>query len=95
MVKTFIKGMNLKFYARDDEDRMNWSRWYFSAINTDRSLKEIDSYMVQYIRYLVSGKQLGYKKHSEVSYEYIKKLGFKPLVNEYWKYRKGGNKDEV
>ena len=90
MVKTFVKGMNEKFYSRDEEDRMNWSRWYFSSINTDRSLKIVDDYMIQYIRYLVSGKHLGYKKHSEVTYDLIKELGYVPLVRMYWKYKKGG-----
>lgn len=94
MVRTFVKGMNQKLYSRDDEDRMNWSRWYFSSVNTDESLKEIDRYLVQYIRYLISGKQLGYRKHSLVSYEEVKKTGFKPLVAEYWNYRKRGTNNE-
>jgi hypothetical protein len=88
MVRTFIKGMNAKLYSGDDEDRLNWSRWYFANINTTKSLEKIDAYMVQYIRFLISGKHLGYKKNSEVSYEYIKKLGYKSLVNNYWKYKK-------
>jgi hypothetical protein len=93
MVRTFIKGMNAKLYSGDAEDKLNWSRWYFASINTVSSLERIDAYLVQYIRYLVSGKQLGYKKHSEVSYEYVKKLGYVSLVNRYWKYKKKGAKD--
>lgn len=93
MVRTFIKGMNAKLYSGDDEDRLNWSRWYFNSINTTRSLEKIDAYLVQYIRYLVSGKQLGYKKHSEVSYARVKELGYISLVNSYWRYKKRGVKD--
>lgn len=95
MVRTFIKGMNAKLYAGDDEDRLNWSRWYFANITTTKSLERIDAYLVQYIRYLISGKQLGYKKHSEVTYEYVKKLGYQSLVNNYWKYKKKGVKDNA
>lgn len=95
MVRTFIKGMNAKLYSVDEEDHLNWSRWYFANINTTKSLEKIDAYLVQYIRYLISGKQLGYKKHSEVSYDYIKKLGYKSLVNSYWKYKKKGVKRYV
>ena len=95
MVKTFIKGMNVKLYSGDDEDKLNWSRWYFANINTTKSLEKIDVYMVQYIRYLISGKHLGYKKHAEVSYEYIKKLGYKSLVNSYWKYKKEILKNQI
>lgn len=96
MVRTFIKGMNRKLYLGGDEERMNWTRWYFPNINTTKSLERIDKYMVQYIRYLISGKHPGYKKHSLVEYEYIKKLGYRSLVNEYWKFKKRKNiSDEI
>lgn len=94
MVRTFIKGMNAKLYSGDDEDRMNWSRWYFANITTTKNIERVDAYLVQYIRYLISGKHLGYKKHSEVSYDTIKKYGFKSLVNSYWKYKKKGVKSD-
>jgi hypothetical protein len=86
--RTFIKGMNGKLYSRDSEDQTCWIEWYGKTITTDKSLKDIDSYMIQYIRYILSGKHLGYKKHSEITYEHIKSLGFRSLVNEYWKIKK-------
>lgn len=95
MVRTFINGMNEKLYANDDEDRLNWTKWYFANINTTANLERIDSYLIQYIRYLISEKHLGYKKHAEVEYDYIKKLGYKNLVNEYWKYKKKGGKEHA
>lgn len=87
--KTFIEGMNGKFYARDSEDKTCWMEWYANTITTDKSLKLIDQYMAQYIRYILSGKQKGYKKNAEIPYDKLKELGFRPLVNEYWKIRKG------
>lgn len=89
--RTFIKGMNGKFYARDSEDKTCWMEWYGNTVTTTKSFELIDSYMVQYIRYILSGKQKGYKKNAEIPYEKIKELGFRPLVNEYWKLRKGKN----
>lgn len=89
--KTFIKGMNGKFYAKDSEDQTCWMEWYGKIITTDVSLKEIDTYMAQYIRYILTGKQKGYKKNAEVPYEKLKELGFRPLVNEYWKAKKEKN----
>lgn len=89
--KTFIKGMNGKFYARDSEDKTCWMEWYANTITTTKSLEEIDTYMVQYIRYILSGKQKGYKKNAEIPYEKIKELGYRSLVNEYWKIKKGKN----
>lgn len=93
MVRTFIKGMNAKLYSNDDEDRLNWSRWYFGSITTTKNIERVDTFLVQHIRYLISGKHWGYKKHSEVKYEYVQKLGFKSLVNSYWNYRRK-EKDE-
>lgn len=89
--KTFIKGMNGKFYARDSEDKTCWMEWYGNTITTTKSLALIDTYMVQYIRYILSGKNKGYKKNAEIPYEKLKELGFRPLVNEYWKLKKGKN----
>lgn len=87
--KTFIKGMNGKFYARDSEDKTCWMEWYTMSITTTKSLEIIDSYMVQYIRYILSGKHKGYKKNAEIPYDKIKELGYRSLVNEYWKIKKG------
>lgn len=89
--KTFIKGMNGKFYARDSEDKTCWMEWYGFTLTTTKSLALIDQYMVQYVRYILSGKQKGYKKNAEVPYEKIKELGYRSLVNEYWKMKKGKN----
>ncbi len=89
--RTFIKGMNGKFYARDSEDKTCWMEWYANTITTTESLELIDAYMIQYVRYILSGKHKGYKKNAEIPYEKIKELGFRSLVNEYWKIKKGKN----
>jgi len=93
--KTFIKGMNGKFYARDSDDKTCWMEWYGNTITTTKSLELIDSYMVQYVRYILSGKHKGYKKNAEIPYDKIKDLGYRSLVNEYWKIKKGKNITEI
>lgn len=90
--KGFIKAMNKKFYGGNskeiDEDAFTWSRWFFPNITTDRSLKEIDEYMQQYIRYVVTGRH--YKGNYKITYEQMKEWGYVSLVHEYYKTKKRG-----
>lgn len=61
----------------------NWSRWYFPVINTDKGLKQIDSCMQQCIRYISTGKHT--KSNYNFRYEDMKRLGYRNLVNEWYK----------
>ncbi|MBE5883615.1 MAG: hypothetical protein E7291_04250 [Lachnospiraceae bacterium] len=81
--RAMIRTFNRKFYDDTDENRFTWSRWFFPVLSTDEGLKELDAYLVQYIRYLSSGRH--YKGNYRVSYEQIKELGFRSLVNEYYR----------
>lgn len=53
-VRAFIKRFNKKLYDSNDPNETNWSRWYFPLINTDKSLKELDAYMQDCLRYTAS-----------------------------------------
>lgn len=81
--KAMIRVFNRKFYDDTDENKFSWSRWFFPVLTTDEGLKEMDAYLVQYIRYLYSGRH--YKGNYRVTYEQIKELGFRSLVNEFYK----------
>ncbi len=81
--KAMIRTFNKKLYDETDENRFTWSRWFFPVLTTDEGLKELDAYLVQYIRYLYSGRH--YKGNYRVTYEEIKALGFRSLVHEYYK----------
>lgn len=83
--RAMIYTFNRKFYDDTDENRFTWSRWFFPVLSTDEGLKELDAYFVQYIRYLSSGRH--YKGNYRVRYEQIKELGYRSLVNEYYKAR--------
>lgn len=78
----FIRAMNRKFYGCDEQNDFTWNRWFFPNITEDEGLKEIDAYMQQYIRYTVTGRH--YKGNYRITYEQMKKWGYKNLVHEYY-----------
>ena len=80
--KAFIKVFNRKLFEAAEENDLTWSRWYFPVINTTDSLKAIDLYAQDCIRYLVSGKHT--KARFNVRYEDMKALGYRSLVHEYY-----------
>lgn len=80
-----LKVMAFLLYRYDDTDekKFSWSRWFFPVLTTDEGLKEMDAYLIRYIRYLYKGRH--YKGNYRVTYEQIKALGFRSLVNEFYK----------
>lgn len=78
----FIRTFNRKLLDGGADDDLTWSRWFFSVINTTESLHEIDLYCQDCVRFLISGKRT--KTRFNVSYEYMKRLGYRSLVHEYY-----------
>lgn len=76
---------NRKFYDDENDDGFTWSRWYFPLLTTAKSLKIIDGYLEQYMRFLSTGRHT--KRNFLVRYDELKELGFRSLVNEYYKMR--------
>ena len=85
-LKTMTKKFNKKFFGKE-ENEPSWKYWYFPTINTDKSLKIIDEYMQQELRYLITGKH-NKKNYQKVPYELLKKCNYKSLVHEYYKDKK-------
>ena len=83
----FIRICNKKLLESPDDNELSWSCWFFSVINTAESLKIIDRYAQDCIRYLISGKHT--KSRFNVRYEDMKLLGYKSLVHEYYSFSKG------
>lgn len=79
----FINAMNHKLYGCPDDKEFSWNKWFFPNLTTDRRLKEIDQYMQEYIRYCVTGRH--YKGNYRITYDMMKKWGYRSLVNEYYK----------
>lgn len=88
-IRAFIRSMNSKFFAAELSSELTWCRWYFPLITTDRTLKEIDAYMQQWIRYLSTGKHT--KANYSFRYEKMKQLGYVSLVHTWYEYKKGLN----
>lgn len=82
-LRAFNRKFNRKFYSADAGRELCWSRWFFSLINTDKSLHEIDKYMQQYERYIVTGKQ-SKANYERAPYELLRRCGYRPLVAAYY-----------
>ena len=81
--KAFIRMFNRKLLEPPRGSELSWSRWFFPVINTDRSLRQIDRYAQDCIRYLLTGRHT--KARYNIRYEDIKALGYKNVVHEYYK----------
>ena len=86
--KAFIRIFNRKLLDVSDDRDLTWSRWFFSVINTDRSLHVIDRYAQDTIRYVASNTRK--KSRYNIRYEDLKNWGYRSLVNEYYNFGKDG-----
>ena len=84
--KAFIRLFNRKLLENARDNELTWSHWFFSMINTTRSLKEIDHYAQDCIRYLMSDTHT--KARYRVTYNEIKRLGYQNLVHAYYQFKK-------
>lgn len=84
-MKSLINYFNRKFFKSDDPETLTWSRWFFPVINRTDGLKEIDHYLQENIRFLSTGKHN--KSNYKTDYAQLKALGYKSLVNEYYKFK--------
>lgn len=78
----FIRIFNKKLLDDPMDNELTWSFWFFSLINTDKSLRIIDQYAQDRIRFIISGTNK--KSRFNVRYDDMKKLGYRSLVNAYY-----------
>jgi len=81
-LKIMIKKYNKKFYGNNTTE-LAWKYWFFPSITTSKSLKIIDEYLQDNLRYIVTGKH-NKKNYKVVPYNKLKQLGYKSLVHEYY-----------
>lgn len=81
----FIRIFNHKLLEENEDSDLTWSLWFFPVITTPKSLHEVDLYSQELLRFLISGTHT--KSRYDVRYEDLKKLGYKSLVNEYYKHQ--------
>lgn len=82
---SMIRSMDRKFYDLTGDGDYTWTGFCFPVIDCTDGLKEIDHCMVQYLRYLYSGRH--YKGNYRITYEHLKELGYTPLVSEYYRWK--------
>lgn len=85
--KAFVKRFHAKMFENPAAGELTWARWYFPVITTDRTLKKIDAYAVDTVRFLATGKRS--KKRFDFRYGAVKEMGYRSLVNEYYRFKKG------
>lgn len=84
--RAFIRVFDRKLLDAPADNELSWSRWFFPVITTDKSLREIDRYAQDCLRFLLSGKRT--KARFNIRYEDLKSLGYRSLVHEYYGFEK-------
>lgn len=84
-LKAINRKFNNKFYGKNEND-LTWKYWFFPIINTTKTLKEIDKYLQETERYMVTGKH-NKKNYEKVPYDYLKKCNYRSLVHEFYKFK--------
>ncbi|MEM4368657.1 MAG: reverse transcriptase domain-containing protein, partial [Candidatus Anstonellales archaeon] len=89
----FIKKLNKKFYGNleKEDNKFCWAQWFLPLLNTHKSLKSIDAFVQEKIRFLTSGKYRK-KNYKIMPYNKIQKLGYLPLTKAYYEFKKGKEK---
>lgn len=82
----FIRIFNSKLFECSDNNDLTWNKWFFSVINTDTSLRDIDNYAQDCVRFLITGTRT--KARFNVRYDDIRRSGLRCLVHEYYSYKK-------
>ena len=85
-IRAYIRYFNKKLFENPKDNEITWCRWYFPIITTDESLHILDSYMLQNIRYIATGKYT--KANYNLRYDTIKEYGVKSLVHSYYSFEK-------
>lgn len=81
-IRAYIRYYNHLLYGYKSGG-LSWSMWYLPTVTTDESLREIDRYMQDWIRYIATGRH-NKKNYDAVSYKMMKDCGYRPLVSQYY-----------
>lgn len=81
-VRGYISYYNKKFYGRGENGELTWSLWYLPTITTDESLRDIDHYLQERIRFVATGRY-NKRNYGIMPYERMVEFGYMPLVRKY------------
>ncbi|MEG2094466.1 MAG: reverse transcriptase domain-containing protein [Lachnospiraceae bacterium] len=85
-MRIFINRVNRAMFW-DGRRHTSFALRCFPLITKLDRLKDLDSFVQNYIRYLPTGRFT--KKNYAVRYDLLKDLGYKSVVGEYYRYREG------
>lgn len=83
----FIHKINRKMLGKNfDNNDLCWTMWYFPLINTSKTLKMIDKFIQDRLRYSVNGRysKLNYKN---TPYSILQELNYQPLNKLYYLFK--------
>ena len=87
----FIRVFNRKLLENPADNELSWKSWFFPLLTTPDSLRVIDRYAQDCLRFLISGKRT--KGRFDVRYADLKRLGYRSLVHEYYAFSDGKEKE--
>lgn len=92
VLQYFIKRLNRKFYGKStDNQTLCWAWWFFPLINQNQTLKQIDKYVQNRIRYSICGKY-SKKNFKKVPYKQLVKNGYIPLIAAFYEFKNNYDK---
>lgn len=86
-LSAWFKDWNDMFYGHS-ESEFTWSRWFFPVVNLTDGMNKIDRYLQMWARFIPKGRHCK-KDYSIVTYEFMKKCGYRPLIHAYYEYKGG------
>ncbi|NLO38125.1 MAG: hypothetical protein GX115_01425 [Ruminiclostridium sp.] len=92
--KEMIYLLNRKLFGREDEQtRFYWSRWFFPVMTGSKHLRQLDGYIQEKLRFVVTGKynRMNFRK---VPYTLLKELGYRSLVSEFYRFKRIQNQSD-
>ena len=84
--KRMIEFCNHLFFGGELRRQLTWSRWLFPVITETTTLKELDHYMQNSIRYCMCGSMSD--KRYRITYEDLQRLGYFNLVHAYYHFER-------
>lgn len=74
------------FFGDGKSRKLTWARWIFPVITDTASLKELDSYIQDAVRFCMCGSMS--KKRYRITHQDLRRLGYRSLVNSYYHFRR-------
>ena len=87
--KKMIQYCNRLFFGGEKSTELVWSKWLFPVINETASLKELDHYVQNAIRYCMCGSMS--KKRYRITYRALQNLGYRNLLHAYYHFQIPGS----